>query len=391
MNDLAIEEVLTRGVVNIIPNKTSLKNLLLSGKKLNIYLGIDPTATRLHIGHAVPLRRLQNFVDLSHNVTFLIGDFTTLIGDTSDKNAERPILTKTEIQKNFETYEAQASKFIDFTKVNLKYNSEWLGKLGFEDIVSLSQNFSVGDFISRELIRDRLDAGTRVRLDEMLYPIMQGYDSYFMDTDIQLGAADQTFNMQAGRTLQKNLRNKESYILVFDYLIGTDGRKMSKSLGNAIWITDSPEDMYGKVMSLKDDLIEQYLILATSLNLDVIDKLITLSKKDPMTAKKHLAHRIVLELHSKEEANIASDKFKSTIQDKELPEDILNYTLKSDATIIDVLVDSGLTDSKSESKRLLAQNAVEIDGEKITDPTVKPSSGILKVGKRSFRRLIDKT
>lgn len=204
-----IEELLTRGVANTIPNKEELKKALESGRKLNIYLGIDPTATKIHLGHAVPLRKLQKFAELGHTVTFLIGDFTALIGDTSDKESERPILTPDEIEQNFFTYKRQAEKILDFSKINLRYNSEWLGDLNFEDVINLSRHFSVGDFISRELIRQRLLEGKKVRLDEVLYPVMQGYDSYFMDIDLQIGAADQTFNMQAGRTLQKNLRNKE--------------------------------------------------------------------------------------------------------------------------------------------------------------------------------------
>ena len=200
-----IETTLTRGVTNIIPEEKGLAKLLSSDKKLNVYLGIDPTATKIHIGHAVALRKLQEFVELGHNVTFLIGDFTALIGDTSDKNSERPILTSKEIEENFKSYKKQAKKILDFSKVTLRHNSEWLKKLTFTNIVELAQNFSVGDFVGRELIRKRLDEGTRVRLDEMLYPVMQGYDSYLLDTDIQIGGADQTFNMQAGRTQQKNL------------------------------------------------------------------------------------------------------------------------------------------------------------------------------------------
>ncbi|KKT67855.1 MAG: Tyrosine-tRNA ligase [Candidatus Curtissbacteria bacterium GW2011_GWC1_44_33] len=219
MNE-AIEELLTRGVVNIIPNKDKLKKLLLSGKKLNVYLGIDPTATKIHIGNAVPLRKLQAFVELGHNVTFLIGDFTALIGDTSDKESERPTLTSEQIQENFKTYQEQASKILDFTKVKARFNSEWLKKLDFKEVIKLCQRFSFGDFASRELIKKRLQAGKWVGLHEALYPAMQGYDSYFMDTDVQIGGADQTFNMQAGRVLQKQLRNKESFVLVTGYLGG---------------------------------------------------------------------------------------------------------------------------------------------------------------------------
>jgi tyrosyl-tRNA synthetase len=190
MND--IDELLTRGVANIIPGKDELKKALESGKKLNIYLGIDPTSTKIHLGHAVPLRKLQKLAELGHNVTFLIGDFTALIGDTSDKDSERPILTSAEIEENFKTYKKQAEKLVDFSKITVRKNSEWLSKLGYKEILQLTQKFSLNDFISRELIRKRLAEGKRVRLDEVNYPLMQGYDSYFMDTDLQIGGTDQT-------------------------------------------------------------------------------------------------------------------------------------------------------------------------------------------------------
>ncbi|MEK7451065.1 MAG: tyrosine--tRNA ligase, partial [Patescibacteria group bacterium] len=228
-----IDELLTRGVANIIPSKEELRKVLSSNKKLNVYLGIDPTATRIHLGHAVVLRKLEEFAKLGHNVTFLIGDFTALIGDTSDKDTERPVLTSEQIQENFKTYKKQAEKILDFSKVTIRYNSEWLNKLSFPEIIKLAQQFSFGDFGSRELIRKRIDAGKRVGMHEGLYPAMQGYDSYFLNTDIQIGGTDQTFNMQAGRTLQKNWRNKESFIIATEFLMGTDGRKMSKTWGNA--------------------------------------------------------------------------------------------------------------------------------------------------------------
>src|SRR3989344_706007 len=268
--DELIESLLTRGVENIIPNKEDLERLLYSDRKLNVYLGIDPTATKIHLGHAFPLRKLQILADLGHNVTFLIGDFTTKVGDTSDKDSERPVLTDEQITENFQTYKRQAAKLLDFTKVQVHHNSEWLSKLNFGDVLKLTQSFSLNDFISRELIKKRLTEGKRVSLPEVLYPIMQGYDSYILDTDIQLGGTDQTFNMQAGRTLVKNLRNKESYVITNGFLPGTDGRKMSKSWGNAIWVEDTPEEMFGKVMSIKDDLIIQYFTLATNLPISQI-------------------------------------------------------------------------------------------------------------------------
>src|ERR1035437_3067600 len=255
-------ELVKRGVANIIPNKDELEKLLKSGKKLNIYMGVDPTATKIHLGNAVGLRKLQSFAKLGHNVTFLIGDFTALIGDTSDKDTERPNLTSKEIEENLQTYKKQAEKILDFSKVKVKYNSEWLKKLTYEEILKLNQHFSANDFLRRELIKKRLSEGKRVGLHEFSYPVMQGYDSYFLDTDIQIGGTDQTFNMQAGRTLQKDLRHKESFVLTTPILEGPDGRKMSKSYGNAIWLDDNPNDMFAKVMAVEDKLIITYFTLA---------------------------------------------------------------------------------------------------------------------------------
>ena len=364
----AIEELLTRGVENIIPNKEKLRSLLASGKKLNVYLGIDPTATQIHIGHAVPLRKLNAFAELGHNVTFLIGDFTALIGDTSDKDAERPVLTSEQIRTNFETYKKQAEKVLDFSKVMVKFNSEWLQKLEFTDIVKLAQHFSAGEFVSRELIKKRLTEGKKVGLHELLYPVMQGYDSYYMDTDIQLGGTDQTFNMQAGRILQKDLRTKESFIIANGFLEGTDGRKMSKSWGNAIWLTDEPNEMFGKVMSLRDELIIQYFTLATNVSIDDIEtvKKRLADKENPMVLKKELARLLVKELHSPQAADSANQEFetrfqKGQIAQSDLPKVSLN-TLKTGSPIADTLVAFGLASSKSEAKRLVEQKAVKING-----------------------------
>lgn len=397
-----IEELLTRGVANIIPDKHKLKDLLSSGKKLNIYLGIDPTSPHIHLGHALPLRKLQKFSEIGHNTTLLIGDFTALVGDTSDKESERPILTKEEINKNLQTYKKQAEKLVDFSKVKIRYNSEWLKKLSYEDGLKLQQKFSLNDFISRELIKKRLNEGKHVRLDETSYPLMQGYDSYFLDTDIQLGATDQTFNMQAGRLLQKILRNKESFILANVYLEGIDGRKMSKSWGNAIWLDDSPVDMYAKIMAIKDDLIIQYFTLATNISPEDIQN-IKKSLKDgdnPMIIKKKLAFEITSELHGKDAAQQASENFEKTIQKKELPSEIptntLPFTNIGNATIVDILMETKLKESRSEAKRLIQQGGVKINDVLVTIPQslfksfLKNNEAIIQIGKHKFHKIIDK-
>jgi tyrosyl-tRNA synthetase len=393
-----ISNILSRGTETIVPGKTELKTLLESGKKLNIYLGIDPTATHIHLGHAVPLRKLQQFAELGHTVYFLIGDFTAIIGDTSDKNSERPVLTHEEIEKNFQTYKKQASKILDFTKVKVVHNSEWLKNLGFDELLQLTSQFSVNDFISRELIRDRLKAGTRVSLSEVLYPIMQGYDSYVLDTDVQLGGTDQIFNMQAGRTLLKKLKQKESFVLSNGFLPGTDGRKMSKSWGNAIWLDDEPEDIFGKVMSLKDELIVEYCKLGT----DMSDSEIEDMKKEletgnnPMPIKKKLGLRIVTELYDEAKAIAAEKHFAQSVQEKKAPDNIPQLEIASQSLsteeLITHIVEAKLATSKSEARRLLSQKALYLDDVAI-DPQserveLPQKSSVLRVGKRKYLQLL---
>src|SRR3989344_839111 len=339
-----IEELLTRGVANIIPSREELQKVLRSDKKLNVYLGIDPTSVHIHLGHATHLRRLQKLADLGHHVTFLIGDFTALVGDTSDKDSERPILTPNQIEANWQTYKNQAEKIIDFSKVTVPGNS--------------------------------------VRLPEAFYPALQGYDSYFMDTDIQLGGPDQTFNMQAGRTLQNSWRDKRSFILVGQFLTGTDERKMSKSWGNAIWLDDSPNDMYGKVMSIRDNLTDEYFLLATNISkLDI---------SDPMLLKKALSHQIVRQLHGAAAADSAQSYFESTFQQGQTPADIPEVKVQN-TNIIDALVESGLARSKSEARRLIEQGGVQVNNQKVTAISYQlpAASSIVRVG-RKFAKVTPK-
>lgn len=386
-----IDELLTRGVANIIANKESLKKLLESDKKLNVYLGIDPTSTHIHLGHAFPLRQLQKLAEMGHHVTFLIGDFTALIGDTSDKESERPLLTEQEIAANFATYKKQAEKIVDFSNISVRHNSEWLSKLTFSDIVRLTQNFSFGDFAGRELIKKRLAEGKKVGLHEALYPVMQGYDSYFLDTDLQLGGTDQTFNMQAGRVLQKNLRNKDSFIMTNEFLTGTDGRKMSKTWGNAIWLEDTPVDIYGKVMSIQDDLILEYFTLGTNVStaeIEIIKQRMD-NGENPIEIKKELAKIIVTELHNAQEAEYAKDQFVSVVQQKGTPENIDTITLNSgeQRTILDFLTEYNLVSSRSEGKRLIEQGGVSFESTPVTNIHEVIHEGVIQVGKRKFVKI----
>jgi tyrosyl-tRNA synthetase len=388
-----IDIILERGTENVIPSKAALTELLSGDKKLNIYLGIDPTATHIHLGHAVPLRKLQAFAELGHNVYFLIGDFTALVGDTSDKNTERPILTKEEIEQNFQTYKEQASKILDFSKVNVVHNSDWLSELKFGDVLSLTRHFSLNDFMSRELIRNRMNEGKRVGLAEVLYPIMQGYDSFHLDTDVQLGGTDQTFNMQAGRSLIKEMKKKESFVLTNGFLVGTDGRKMSKSWGNAIWLDDEPSDIFGKIMSIQDDLIREYFTLATSLPLSEIDEIMTKFASEPMQLKKELARNIITELCSAEDARSAEEHFAKTVQNKEAPEDVSTVPITNKtmavAELFQILVNEGLIPSKTEGWRLHTQKALYLDGQPIeeTSFTLQPGENTIRIGKRKYLKL----
>lgn len=387
-----IEELLTRGVENIIPGKEKLRVLLLSGKKLNVYLGIDPTATKIHIGHAVPLRKLNAFAMQGHNVTFLIGDFTALIGDTSDKDAERPVLTKEQIEANFQTYKKQAEKILDFSKVKVRFNSEWLKNLTFTEIVKLTQHFSAGDFFGRELIKKRLTEGLKVGLHELLYPVMQGYDSYFLDTDIQLGGTDQTFNMQAGRVLQKDLRGKESFIIANGFLEGTDGRKMSKSWNNAIWLTDEPNEMYGKVMSLSDELIIEYFTLATNTSLEDIHSIKErlASGENPMVLKKELARRLVSELHGEELAEPSEEYFENIFTKRDYQSGAMEVTLnpnEQSPSLGQLLISLSLVSSRSEFRRLLEQKAIDVNNSVILQDCNLSKGDIIKVGKKKFLKI----
>jgi tyrosyl-tRNA synthetase len=385
MNDL--DEFLTRGVANIIPSKEELRKLLESGKKLNVYLGIDPTSTKIHLGHTVPLRTLNRLAELGHNVTFLIGDFTALIGDTSDKESERPVLTSKEIENNFKDYKRQAEKVLDFSKVKIRYNSEWLKELKFEEVVKLCHHFSGNDFISRELVKKRLSEGKRIGLHEFLYPVMQGYDSYFMDTDIQVGGTDQTFNMQAGRTLQKDLRHKESFVLATTLLIGSDGKKMSKTQGNVIWLDDNPNDMFRKAMAINDGLIVDYFTLATNLPLTEVKKFEEELKgqTNPINVKKKLARQIVKELYDENAADMAQKEFERTIQNKEQPQNLESFPVGIDMNVAGTISAWGNI-SASEVKRLVRQGGIEINGEKIGSSALNQKvqeGSVIKVGRKN--------
>jgi tyrosyl-tRNA synthetase len=384
-----IQELLTRGTDEII-QKPHLEDALKSGKKLRIKLGIDPTSPNIHIGRAVILWKLRAFQELGHQVVFIVGDFTGLIGDTSDKDAERPMLSEVQVKANLKSYFAQAYKILDKSKTEAHYNSKWLKKLAFGEIGKLADAFGLHDFSSRELIKKRMDAGKRVSVRELLYPLMQGYDSIAIKADVELGGTDQRYNMLAGRVLQPLYGQEPQDIMTFSLLEGTDGRKMSSSWGNVINITDTPENMFGKVMSLQDSLIEKYFILATRVPLEHV-KTILKSNKNPRDQKLILAEHLVSLYHGPALAEKAKIGFIAQFSNKELPQDIEAFTLKVGLyPLADLLVLVKLASSKSEARRLISQGGVKVNQQTVSDKPIqieKKNDLIVQVGKRKFVRI----
>lgn len=386
-----IKELLERGVEEII-NKEDLKKKLLSGKKLRVKLGIDPTSPNLHLGRSIPLLKLKDFQDLGHTAVFIVGDFTGVIGDTSDKDSERPMLTSETIKNNLKKYKEQVGKIINLKKSEFHLNSSWLKKLTFTEIGELADVFSVNSFIQRDNIRKRLTLGKRVSLREVLYPIMQGYDSVSVSSDVEIGGMDQKFNLLAGRDLQKKFNQEQQNIVMGPIVEGTDGRKMSSSFGNTINFNDSPSDMFGKVMSVRDDLVIKYFVLFTRISLTGIEEYKKQFLKDPKGVKKKLAWEIVNIYHGGEEANNAEASWEKTFSKKEIPEDVKTIKVKLKIPLIDILVNQGFVSSKTEFRRLIKEGAIKFKGKieekKIIDPnSLIEESGALKVGKKRFLKI----
>lgn len=385
-----IKEILSRGVEDVFV-KEDLEKKLLSGKTLRVKLGFDPTGPNIHIGRAVILRKLKALQDLGHVIVFIVGDFTAQIGDPSDKLSKRPMLTKESIEENLKDYKRQIGKIIDLNKVEFHYNSEWLSKLGFQEIIQLAESFSVQQMSSRRNFKERFEKGEEVSLREFLYPLMQGYDSVAIKADIELGGFDQLFNLKAGRIVQKHYGVPEQDVLTVKMLPGTDGRKMSTSWGNVINIIDSPNEMFGKVMSLNDSLINEYYELCTDLPLGVIEsiKVNLESKQNYREAKAGLAKEIVSLYHNRDEAEKAEKSFEDIFKNKSAPEDVLEI-VPGNKTLMDICIENNLVDSKSEFKRLVEEGAVtHIDSNRrIEKFDHVPDKGVWKIGKRRFIKII---
>jgi tyrosyl-tRNA synthetase len=385
-----IEEILTRGVEDVFVVE-SLKKRLLSGKQQRVKLGFDPTGSKIHIGRAVILRKLKAFQDLGHKVVFIVGDFTAEIGDPSDKLEKRPMLDKSKILENLKDYKNQVGKIIDVSKAEFCFNSKWLSKLGFHEIGQLAESFSVQQMSNRRNFKDRLEKGEEVSLREFLYPIMQGYDSVVVNADIELGGFDQLFNLKAGRIIQRHYGKPEQDVLTIKMLEGTDGRKMSTSWGNVINIVDEPNDMFGKVMSVKDDLIIKYFTLCTDLsNKDISEIEHSLrSGVNPRDIKIKLAHEIVKIYHGDKKADTAKENFENTFSKGGIPDEVVEVNATREEKLIDVFLDKKIVSSKSEFRRLVSEGAVtNMDADiKVTDPDSLVSNVTYRVGKRRFVKI----
>lgn len=382
-----VQELLSRGVEEIIDQK-HLESALASGKKLRIKLGIDPTSPNIHIGRAVLLWKLRAFQDLGHTAVFIVGDATGVVGDTSDKESERVMLTDDQVKANMKDYLEQAFKILDPKKTETHYNSDWLSKLNFMEITKMANLFGLHEFESREIIAKRMKAGQRVSFHELLYPLMQGYDSVAVKADVELGGTDQRFNLLTGRRIQPLYGQEPQDILMTTLLEGTDGRKMSSSWGNVINITDEPNDMFGKVMSINDDLIIKYFKLTTKVYLDDIKSIEDQLRKgdNPKEIKERLAKEIVTLYHGKDSAEKAKEEFEKVFSKKELPEDIQEAENKG--TLLTTSVAAGIVSSNSEMKRLVEQKAVKINNEIVENWDQELKSGdIIRIGPRKFLRI----
>lgn len=384
-----IKELLVRGVDEIIGQK-ELEEKLKSGKKLRVKLGIDPTSPNLHLGRSIPLLKLRDFQELGHQVVLIVGDFTGVIGDTSDKDSERPMLSKEAVKNNLKNYKQQAGKIIDLKKTEVVFNSSWLAKLDYNDVGEHANEFSLAEFIARDNIRRRLEAGTRISLREVLYPLMQGYDSVEVKADVEVGGTDQRFNMLAGRKLQEHYKQEPQAIVMNPLVEGTDGRKMSSSWGNTINFTDEPNDMFGKIMSITDDLIVKYLRYFTRLGQEEISKIEQGMKKgeNPRDIKVLLAKEIVKLYHDEAKADKAEENFVNTFAKKQIPDENEMEKFKpNDYGIVSILLDSGAVFSRTQARRDISGGGVKINGEVVDIYAVAKPGDIVQKGKRFFVKI----
>ena len=383
--------VFARGSDEIIP-LDELKTKLKKGKPLKIKAGFDPTAPDLHLGHTVLINKLKQLQDLGHEILFLIGDFTAMIGDPTGKSATRPPLSDEQIQENSKTYQDQVFKILDKNKTQVVFNSHWMKKLTSADMIKLASQQTVARMLERDDFSKRYKSGQGISIHEFLYPLVQGYDSVALEADVELGGTDQKFNLLMGRELQKNNDQEPQIILTMPILEGLDGvQKMSKSLNNYIAIDDSPDEMFGKIMSISDDLMWRYLELLSFESMETIESWKTEvdQGENPRNIKFRLANEIITRFHSKEDAKVANQNFIDRFAKNQIPDKMDEYQFESGIKIGNLLKDANLVDSTSEAFRMIKQGAVKIDGRKVDNKEVNLPSGtaVYQVGKRKFARI----
>ncbi len=376
-----IDEVLTRGVAQVLPDKQSLHDLM-AKRKIRLFQGFDPSAPSLHLGNFVGLMKLRQFQKLGHEVIFLIGDFTGMIGDPTDKLATRKQLTRDEVAKNAEGWKKQASKILDFegpNSVKIVRNSQWLDKISFKDLIEITSNITYQQMIERDMYQERIKKNEPIYLHELLYPVAQGYDSVAMGVDLEIGGNDQLFNMMMGRTLMTTIKGKEKFVLTTKLLVDKEGKKVGKTTGNALFLDSTPENFYAGIMSFPDEVIFLSFELLTELPLSGLEEKI---KHDPMAEKKHLAFEIVNLLWGQKEAIDAQEKFEQTFQER-APE--FNIKVDSGENLLKTIVPFTNRGSASAAKELIKQGAVDVNGKKASDGSIKVKSGDeIKVGSRTF-------
>jgi len=385
------DEELKKAMTNVLRQR--LLEAQKEGRPLRVYCGFDPTHVDLHLGHTIPMRKLRQFQELGHDVTFLIGSYTALVGDPSDKNKARPVLTEEQVAENSRTYAEQAFRVLDRGKTKIRYNGEWLSKLSLVDLIRLGQNFTVQQFLVRDNFAKRFEAGEPIYLHETFYALMQGYDAAAMQTDVQVGGTEQLFNIiVAGRKLQEALGQKPLVGITMGILPGTDGvQRMSKSTGNVVPINSGAEDMYGKLMSIPDFAMGKYMRLVTRWSpheIETLERDIESGKLHPRDAKMKLAFEIASIFYSEADAEKAQDVFVKMFQQKEMPDEMPEYKLQNGQTVLDVILEAKMATSKSEARRLFDQKGIRLDGETIERGDVTfPHPGVLQVGKRKFLKV----
>jgi tyrosyl-tRNA synthetase len=390
-----LERIFDRTVAEVIVRE-ELEDRLRSGRKLRLKMGLDPSKPNLHIGHAIGLRKMRQFQDLGHTVVLIVGDWTAQIGDPSGRDESRSMLSPEDVQRNAETYMQQFFILVDRSRTEIRWQSEWFGKFTLADVFNLTSRFTMAQMMAHETFRKRWEEGRPLTLMELMYPTLQAYDSVAIDADVEFGGMDQKFNILAGRELQSSLGLPPQDVFLVPLLPGTDGRKMSKSFGNTIDLTDPPEQMYGRAMSIADDMLVEYLTLVSMVPDDELKEIrqqLAQGAVNPRDVKMHLARDIVQQFHGEEAARQAETEFVRVFQRGQLPSEIPTYTPPEWAPIgiIDLLRDAGLTKSASAARRLVAQGGVRIDGDKVEDIefVVQPQEDmIIRVGKRRFRKIV---